>query len=81
MMALGIGEFKHAKQPEKAMKKAGIALLSGIGVMFLPSQAFSTLPPLVTTFLSNGLVLGTIIILALEIFESISLKRQGAKEG
>ena len=81
MMALGIGEFKHAKQPEKAMKKAGIALLSGIGVMFLPSQAFSTLPPLVTTFLSNGLVLGTIIILALEISESISLKRQGAKEG
>jgi len=63
------------------MKKAGIALLSGIGVMFLPSQAFSTLPPLVTTFLSNGLVLGTIIILVLEISESISLKRQGAKEG
>jgi hypothetical protein len=49
--------------------------------MCLPSQAFSTLPPLVTTFLSNGLVLGTIIILTLEISESISLKRQGAKEG
>ncbi|TYR80007.1 purine permease [Priestia megaterium] len=74
MIALGMSEFNHTAYPNQAMKKAGIPLLAGIGVMFLPSEAFSSLPPLATTFLSNGLVLGTLIILAIEIYDSVRSK-------
>ncbi len=79
MIALGMHEFSNTSAPYQAMKKAGIPLFAGIGVMFLPSEAFSTLPPLVTTFLSNGLVLGTLIILVIEVYSSFQERRLSKK--
>jgi xanthine/uracil permease len=71
MISLGMNEFKQAKNEEHALKRAGIPLLAGIGVMFLPPEAFSSLSPILTTLLSNGLVFGTMIALSLEIIHSL----------
>lgn len=44
----------------------GIAYLLGMGVMFLPAEAFQKFPAVVQNVLSNGLLLGTILVMLLE---------------
>ncbi|MBM7703240.1 xanthine/uracil permease [Bacillus iocasae] len=70
MLTLGMKEFKQAKDEEDALKRAGIPLLAGIGVMFIPPNSFSNLSPILTTLLSNGLVFGTMIAIGIEVVYS-----------
>lgn len=44
----------------------GIALLIGLGIMFLPERAFSGIPSSLQYVLSNGLLVGTLIVMLLE---------------
>jgi xanthine/uracil permease len=44
----------------------GITLLISIGLMFLPSTAFQGLPSILQYVLSNGLLVGTMIVILLE---------------
>ncbi|MCY8266407.1 purine/pyrimidine permease, partial [Bacillus haynesii] len=44
----------------------GIALLAGVGVMFVPEIALKGMHPVFVSILSNGLVLGTIVAIAAE---------------
>ncbi|MGM2837087.1 purine/pyrimidine permease, partial [Bacillus cereus group sp. Bce025] len=52
------------------------SIFTGIGVMFVPAGAYSTLPPFLASFLSNGLVLGAVMAILLEILFSRSTIKQ-----
>lgn len=67
ILTLGLRELFNNQDAEKAVKKATIPLFAGIGLMFVPLQAFSSLPPIAVTLLSNGLVVGTLLALIGEI--------------
>ncbi|RDU36789.1 purine permease [Neobacillus piezotolerans] len=68
ILTLGLKELFHSQDAETVIKKAAIPLFTGIGLMFIPLNSFSVLPPLAVTLLSNGLVVGTLIALAMEVF-------------
>ncbi|WP_053365069.1 purine/pyrimidine permease [Bacillus sp. FJAT-27245] len=68
ILTLGLKELFHSRDAEKVIKKATIPLFTGIGLMFIPLDSFSALPPLAVTLLSNGLVVGTLLALAIEVF-------------
>ncbi|SHE99505.1 purine/pyrimidine permease [Clostridium fallax] len=66
MVGLGIGEFDKVLERGKLHSTIGIPLFIGAGIMFVPTTAFMSLSPALTSFLSNGLVLGTIVALIME---------------
>lgn len=76
----GIGTIMIAlSQIESAGNKAnrnltvGASWFAGISVMFLPASAFEGLPPLITSVLGNGLIVGAMVALVLDhFFPSVS---------
>lgn len=44
----------------------GLPLLAGIGVMFLPANIWQSLPGWIVGFLSNGVIVGVLVCIALE---------------
>lgn len=76
MIGLAFREYETVKDKERLFKVAGLALFTGIGVMFIPSGAFSSLPPFLASFLSNGLVLGSVMAIILEIVFTRSADKQ-----
>ncbi|MED4351563.1 purine/pyrimidine permease [Schinkia azotoformans] len=73
LLSIGIKELFSSEAVEKTISKVVVPLFVGLGVMFIPTEAYSSLPPLVASILSNGLVLGTIMILLVEV---IDVKKQ-----
>lgn len=69
LLSIGIKELFSSEDVEKTISKVVVPLFVGLGVMFIPTGAYSSLPPLVASILSNGLVLGTIMILIVEIID------------
>ncbi|SFC68077.1 purine/pyrimidine permease [Pragia fontium] len=53
----------------------------GISAMFLPATAFAGLSPLVTSLLSNGLILGTLVAVTLERLMLYRQKQQLSSQG
>ncbi|WP_017153629.1 purine/pyrimidine permease [Bacillus bingmayongensis] len=76
MIGLAFREYDTVENKERLFRVAGLSLFTGIGVMFVPPQAFSTLPPFLASFLSNGLVLGSVMAILLEILFSRSKEKQ-----
>ncbi|MFJ8528844.1 purine/pyrimidine permease [Bacillus sp. NPDC094106] len=76
MIGLAFREYDTVENKERLFRVAGLSLFTGIGVMFVPSQAFSTLPPFLASFLSNGLVLGSVMAILLEVLFSRSKEKQ-----
>ncbi|MGG3653006.1 purine/pyrimidine permease [Bacillus pseudomycoides] len=76
MIGLAFREYDTVENKECLFRVAGLSLFTGIGVMFVPPQAFSTLPPFLASFLSNGLVLGSIMAILLEVLFSRSKEKQ-----
>ncbi|MBC6971682.1 purine/pyrimidine permease [Bacillus sp. Xin] len=76
MIGLAFREYDTVQNKERLFRVAGLSLFTGIGVMFVPSQAFSTLPPFLASFLSNGLVLGSVMAILLEVLFSRSKEKQ-----
>lgn len=68
MLGLGLRELLTDKRLEETISRAGLPLFSGLGVMVVPAEMFASLPPFLTSLLSNGLVLGTVIALGMETF-------------
>ncbi|MBE6032181.1 MAG: xanthine permease [Clostridiales bacterium] len=62
----GIKEFRKLNFTNRESYIIGISLLVGIGIMFLPASAFTALPGVIGYILSNGLIVGTILVLLLE---------------
>ena len=52
--------------PDKIGYVVGIAMIIGVGTMFLPFEAFSQLPGILPYLLSNGLIDGTVIAVVLD---------------
>lgn len=67
MIGMAVKEFRQGKDTNYFYKAVGFSLFIGVGVMFIPSSAFTGLPPIVTSFFSNGLILGTVVALTFEI--------------
>ncbi|MDM5157508.1 purine/pyrimidine permease [Bacillus sp. DX1.1] len=78
MIGLAFREYETVQDKERLFRVAGLSLFTGIGVMFVPSQAFSTLPPFLASFLSNGLVLGSVMAILLEVLFSRSKEKQAS---
>lgn len=69
LLSIGLKELFYSNDLEKTISKVVTPLFIGIGVMFVPTEAYSVLPPILASILSNGLVLGTIIILIIEMLD------------
>ena len=76
MIGLAFREYETVQDKERLFKVAGLSIFTGVGVMFVPAGAYSTLPPFLASFLSNGLVLGSVMAILLEILFSRSTAKQ-----
>ncbi|MHB8076410.1 purine/pyrimidine permease [Desulfosporosinus fructosivorans] len=72
ILGMGLQEFTKIKLSSREMFIIGSSLLIGIGVMFLPAEAFNGLPSTFRYLMRNGLVDGVIICILLE---QVFLKR------
>lgn len=68
ILGMGLKEFAKVDLTNREMYIAGIALMVGVGVMFLPQAVFNHLPPLLRYLLLNGMVDGLVICILLEQF-------------
>ncbi|MCD7034739.1 purine/pyrimidine permease [Metabacillus sp. GX 13764] len=66
MAGMALSQFDQEKDQKRLRFIAGIALLAGIGAMYVPAQAFKGFPPVLISVLNNGLILGTLIAIAVE---------------
>ena len=71
MIGLAMQEFDKVNNRQEIYKKVGIPIFIGVGLMFIPINAFNGLPPALISLLSNGLVFGTVIALVIEIIGKI----------
>lgn len=60
MIGIAFFQFDQEKETARIRLVIGIALLVGTGAMFVPANAFVGVPPILTSLLNNGLVLGSI---------------------
>jgi len=66
LIGLALQSFETVENKSSLFKIVGISLFAGIGVMFIPPEAFEGMPPTIASILSNGLVLGSIIAVIVE---------------
>lgn len=66
MIGIAFEEFDKAKDKKQVRYVVGIAMLTGIGAMFVSANAFQNIPPVVTAIFNNGLVLGTIVAMIVD---------------
>ncbi|WP_100331053.1 purine/pyrimidine permease [Bacillus xiapuensis] len=68
MAGFAFSELDKEKDQPRARLIAGIALLTGVGAMFVPASSLVELPVAATSILNNGLILGTIAAILVEQF-------------
>lgn len=66
MIEIAMKTFDSSENKPRMYKIVGLSLFAGIGVMFIPPEAFKNLSPVVTSILSNGLVFGSMIAISLD---------------
>ncbi len=66
LLGFGLKDYARIKLNERTITIIGSSLLVGIGVMFVPVQAWKGLHPLLSYLLGNGLLLGVLVSLLLE---------------
>ncbi|WP_079529080.1 purine/pyrimidine permease [Halobacillus hunanensis] len=66
LMGLGISNMASEELNERRLTILGISFLIGIGIMFLPAEVFQEMPSMVQNLLSNGLLVGTVLVILLE---------------
>ncbi|KKB44547.1 purine/pyrimidine permease [Bacillus thermotolerans] len=76
MVGFAFAEMDKEKEQSRFRFVVGIALLSGVGVMFIPAAAFTGTPPAVASVLNNGLVLGTFVAMAVEQFLNVKNRQK-----
>ena len=50
MIGLAFREYETVQDKERLFKVAGLSIFTGVGVMFVPAGAYSTLPPFLASF-------------------------------
>lgn len=66
LMGLGLSNIASEELDNRRLTIIGISFLLGIGIMFLPLEVFEELPGLVQNLASNGLLVGTVLVIVLE---------------
>lgn len=66
MFGLALKELKTVHNEERAFTVSGISLLAGIGLMFIPAEATTNLPPALEAIVNNGLICGSILAIIIE---------------
>lgn len=66
MIGMAFSEFDQEAEKERVSFVIGLSLLSGVGVMFIPSQAFQGAPAIFTSIMSNGLIVGSMVAIILD---------------
>ncbi|MGF2615978.1 purine permease [Rossellomorea vietnamensis] len=66
MVGLALGEYKKEENSERSNFAAGVALIAGVGLMFVPPTAFEGVPAVAASILNNGLIIGTIAAIVVE---------------
>ncbi|MBB2478858.1 purine/pyrimidine permease [Bacillus sp. APMAM] len=78
MIGLALSEIEKVTDRQITYTTAGIALMVGVGTMFLPAEATVKLPAFIGSLVNNGLVLGTIIAIISEQYLRWQKKRKSA---
>ncbi|MBD7968797.1 uracil/xanthine transporter [Paenibacillus gallinarum] len=68
MFGTAIRTFQGAVFNPKTIYRVALPVLIGISIMNIPSSAFTEFPPLLTPILSNGLIIGVVMVIILENF-------------
>ena len=66
MLEQGIREYKKVEFTNREGFIVGISFMVGAGIMFLDSTAFLSLPQMLRYIVSNGLIMGLVIVMLLE---------------
>ncbi len=66
LVGLAINNVTLEKLDKRKITILGIAYLFGMGTMFLPTEVFAGLPSYVQNLFSNGLLIGTGLVILLE---------------
>ncbi len=66
LMGLGLSNVASEPLDSRRLTIIGVSYLFGIGCMFLPMEVFAELPVLIQNLASNGLLVGTILVIVLE---------------
>ena len=79
MFGVGIKELDKMKDKSKIYFTIGIPVFTGIGIMFIPKEAFIGLPSMLTSFLSNGLVVGIALAIIIELYVMHTDKKEAKR--
>lgn len=66
LVGLAINNTTLEKLDTRKMTIVGVSYLFGMGAMFLPIEVFAELPSYLQNLLSNGLLVGTVLVILLE---------------
>ncbi|WP_068677292.1 purine/pyrimidine permease [Oceanobacillus sp. Castelsardo] len=66
LVGLAVKNVSLEKLDSRIVTILGVAYLIGMGIMFLPTEVFSDLPSIVQNIMSNGLIVGTGLVIIIE---------------
>ncbi|WP_423801044.1 purine/pyrimidine permease [Neobacillus sp. SAB-20_R2A] len=66
LLGFGIRDLMGQEPTGRNLMVIGISLMTGIGIMFLPPEAFENIAPWLRNIVSNGLLVGLILCFVLE---------------
>ncbi len=77
IISLALQEFEAVENKQILFRVVSISLFAGIGIMFIPSEAFAEMSPVLVSILSNGLVFGALVAI---VVETILTRKNKTKE-
>jgi xanthine/uracil permease len=77
LVGFGLRDLQKLKMDQRNVIMAGLSLMIGIGVMFLPARALDGLNPVLANLLGNGLIMGVLVAIFLE---QVVYREGGKKE-
>ncbi|MCL6515457.1 purine/pyrimidine permease [Alicyclobacillus sp.] len=75
LLGFGLKDFQALALDQRDLFVVTLSVMAGVGVFFIPSQAWAGLPPVLAYLLDNGLIVGVGLVLLLE---HVVLKRRQA---
>jgi xanthine/uracil permease len=66
LLGFGLLDIKKLALNQRDLFVISIPLMAGVGIFFVPGQAWLSLPPLLGYILGNGLIVGVVLVLVLE---------------